>query len=102
MSNAGNLKARRGEMLTCLRSIYPSSLQVKKLHRILIPVFPEIEAAHMRQDLTYLIAKGYIERRMPHDHESPETIPWENRYMCLTATGVEIADKIREDPALDV
>ena len=101
--NVEQIKAVRREILVTLKSIYPAAMEAGVLYRSsLLAVFPDLEFAHLKQDLAYLLAKGYLERAMPKQHERPEMVPWKHRWFHLTAAGVEIADRVRTDEALEV
>ena len=62
----------------------------------LLLVLPDVPAAYLRKDLAYLQDKGLIE--CPNMQPN---LAWEKRKFKLTAQGVETADKIIRDPALE-
>lgn len=100
--SAEQIKRMRREILVSLKSVYPAPLEAAGQFRALVGVFPTVEFGNFRQDLAYLIEKGYLERFMPKHHDCPETVPWRRRWFKLTAAGVEIADRVRTDEALEV
>lgn len=102
MNSAERIKTIRREMLVSLKAIYPSSLEAQSLYRAMLAAFPDMEFDHLRQDLSYLLDKGYIARTMPRSHDHPDLIAWKYRWFCLTAAGVEIADRVRFDEALEI
>ena len=102
MSNAGMIKKIRREILVNLKMVYPASLQGQDLFTTLLNIFPDYEWAIFRQDLAYLIEKGYVERTMPTSGGDANLVPWKKRWFDLTASGVEIADQVRHDEALEV
>lgn len=103
MSRAEQIKRIRRELLVSLKAIYPAAMESQVLLRAaLLPLFPDLEFDHLRQDLAYLVGKGYIKRAMPKDHDHPEAVPWRYRWFALTPEGVEIADRVRTDEALEV
>ncbi len=102
MNEADRIKTLRREVLVNLKMVYPAAFQGQPLFEALLMVFPDYEWSHFRQDLAYLIAKGYLARLMPQSHANPEGVPWPRRWFALTAAGVEIADKVRFDEALEV
>ena len=102
MSRADQIKRMRREILVSLKSVYPAPLEAGGLFRALVGIFPTVEFDNFRQDLAYLIEKGYLERFMPKHHDHPDMVPWRRRWFKLTPAGVEIADQVRRDEALEV
>lgn len=102
MNTADRIKQVRREILVSLKSIYPAAFKLETLYRALIVVFPDLEFDNIKQDVAYLLSKGYVERRMPQSHDNPEAVPWRLRWYGLTAGGVEIADRVRVDDALEI
>ena len=102
MNRADLIKRMRREILVSLKSIYPAPTEARRFYSALLPLFPTVEFDHFRQDLAYLIEKGYLERFMPKHHDHPDMVPWRRRWFKLTPAGVEIADQVRTDEALEV
>lgn len=88
---AAQIKQIRRGILDLLNLTYPQDLT----YETICGAFVNIDAHYIRRDLSYLEEKGYIEwcNRRPN-------APWRKRRYQLTASGVEIADKINTDPAL--
>ena len=86
------IKQSRRKLLNALKMFFPVPVEFRTLQLTL----PKVETRHLRVDLTYLIAKkllGWV-------NEAPNAA-WSSREFILSATGVEVADKITKDPALD-
>lgn len=66
-------------------------------YRSIRRVLPTTDAAHVRRDLAYLIGKGYIVRVniAPNQDE-------DDREYVITSLGMEVAQRINVDPALEV
>lgn len=82
---------RRGIIRT-LHMVYGSSFDFPSIASTL----PNAEEDHLKRDLTYLIDKGYV----VWSNEA-RNLGWERRTFRLTAKGVEIADRIVTDSALE-
>lgn len=102
MNTADRIKLIRREILVSLKAVYPAAFKLDTLFRSLLGVFPELEFDTFRQDVAYLQDKGYIERKMPRSCDHPDMVPWRERWFELTASGVEIADRVRRDAALEI
>lgn len=95
------IKRIRNEILVALKVIYPAALQADRLMRSLLVLFPTLEFDHIRRDLHYLSAKGYIERIVADTESANNMTPWRRRWFRLTTSGMELADRCIKDPALD-
>ena len=104
MANGRNnrqIKRIRNEILVALKMLYPAPLQAEQLFRSLLCIFPTLEWDPFRRDLAYLGEKGYL-RRVVADTEGVERLtPWRKRWFRLTSAGLEVADQVVKDPALD-
>jgi hypothetical protein len=96
------VKQARREILTTLKSVYPSSLPVEVLFRAVTTVVAAREWADVRADLVYLCEKGYVQPRLHPDDPNGRKTPWRRRWVRLTPAGVEVADSCVRDPALDL
>ncbi len=95
------IKRIRNEILVALKMLYPAPLQAEQLFRSLLCLFPTLEWDPFRRDLAYLCEKGYL-RRVVADLERDERLtPWRKRWFRLTSSGLEVADRLIDDPALD-
>lgn len=94
------IKQVRSELLVALKMLYPSALQAEQLFRSLLSLFPDLEWDHFRRDLVYLNEKGYLQRIIA-DTENGGATPWRRRWFRLTSRGLEVADHLISDPALD-
>ena len=86
------IKKTRRDILTTLKMFYPGPQDFLTIALTL----PNIEERHLKVDLSYLIDKGYAlwtNRR--------RNLEWDKREFRLTATGVETADRINPDQALE-
>ncbi|MFQ5415322.1 MAG: hypothetical protein ACE5E6_12770 [Phycisphaerae bacterium] len=117
------IKRVRNEILVALQLVYPAALQALQIMRSLLTLFPTLEFEHCKRDLHYLLEKRYIQRVLtdaerpdnphhagtaePRDTTRPNTTrngdltPWRRRWFRLTTTGVELAENLINDPALD-
>lgn len=95
------IKRTRNEILVALKVVYPGALQAERLMRSLLALFPTLEFDHLKRDLHYLTEKGYTERVMTDTEHDNGLTPWRQRWFRLTATGIELADRCIQDPALE-
>ena len=86
------IKKTRRDLLTTLKMFYPAEVDSCTLALTL----PTVEEHHLKVDLSYLIDKGYVS----WVNKTPN-MGWSKREFRLTATGVETADRINKDPALE-
>ena len=104
MSNGRDAKALkriRNEILVGLKVVYPAALQVERLLRSLLVLFPTLELDQLKRDLHYLSEKGYVERVIADSENGNGLTPWRCRWFRLTTNGVEIAERCIADPALE-
>lgn len=87
------IKAARRRLIDVLKMAYPTPLGFEGL----LHTMPTLESAHLRVDLEYLLGKGYLKEIDPRANKS-----WKDRSFSLSPPGVEIADAINVDPALEV
>jgi hypothetical protein len=99
--NASEIKSIRNEAVVALKMLYPTALQAEMLFRSLLSVFPELEWDHFRRDLAYLCEKQYLQRVVADTEADERLTPWRQRWFRLTSRGVELADHVINDPALD-
>ena len=95
------IKRTRNEMLVALKVLYPAALEADRLLRSLLVLFPTLEFDHLKRDLHYLVAKGYIERVIADSETDTNLTPWKRRWFRLTTRGIELADRCIQDPALE-
>ncbi|GJM23588.1 MAG TPA: hypothetical protein PKN33_20930 [Phycisphaerae bacterium] len=98
---ARQIKLVRNEVLVALNMLYPAALQAEQLMRSLLSVFPTMEWDPFRRDLAYLCEKGYVQRVVSDNESDPKFTPWRQRWFRLTSAGMEVADHVIGDPALD-
>lgn len=98
---AREIKRVRNEMLVALKMLYPAALQAEQLMRSLLSLFPALEWDHFRRDLAYLSEKGYLQRVVADTESDERLTPWRQRWFRLTSRGVELAEHLIDDPALD-
>jgi len=95
-----DIKADRQLLLELLLGAWPRSFTGAQLYRQMLNVGESgYEKSHFVRDLTYLLGKGYIEVSHPKLHKHLTSA---EKYFRLTTKGSEIAQKIIEDPALEV
>ena len=98
---AAEIKRVRNELLVALKMLYPAALPAEQLLRSLLSLFPTLEWDHFRRDLAYLVEKGYVQRVVADTEADERMTPWRQRWFRLTSTGMEVADHVIGDPALD-
>lgn len=91
----------RNETLVALKMIYPAALQADQLFRSLLSVFPTLEWPRFRRDLCYLLEKGYVQRVVAASESDEKMTLWKRRWFRLTTDGMEVADHLIDDPALN-
>jgi len=91
-ARAALIKQNRRSLIDALKLVYPLALTFYSLRQVLAGV----EEHYLKGDITYLVEKGYVAwvNRKPN-------MNWPSREYKLTAVGVEIADAINTDPALE-
>ena len=95
------IKRIRHEILVALKMLYPAALQAEQLLRSLLSLFPHLEWDPFRRDLAYLCEKGYLQRVVSDSESDARLTPWRRRWFRLTSKGMEVAEHIINDPALD-
>lgn len=98
---AREIKRVRNEALVALKMLYPAALQAEQILRSLLSVFPQLEWDHFRRDMAYLCEKGYLQRVVAESESDERLTPWRQRWFRLTTKGVELADHLIDDPALN-
>ena len=86
------IKKSRWGLLQVLKMFYPCETDFLSLALTL----PTVELHHIKVDLSYLIDKGLVAWTNQEPNQR-----WDEREYKLTATGVETADRITADPALE-
>jgi len=96
------IKQARNMILRSIELVYPSGINVSMMHQTLCTVDECYDFALMRKDVAYLIDEGYINLvglmknpTMADVKEDSMTI------IKLTASGLEIAQNLKDDPALE-
>jgi len=95
------IKRIRNEILVALKVVYPAALRAGQIARSLIVLFPTLEFDHVKRDLHYLAAKGYVQQVALDSDDANGLTPWRRRWFRLTASGMELADRCITDPALE-
>ncbi len=91
----------RNMILSRLAAIYPGSIAGDSLFRVMVGLFPDYTRSIMVKDLYYLEEKRYVQRRAKGSrHDATES--WRDASWALTAAGNEVANRLVEDPALEV
>ena len=91
----------RNEILVALKMVYPAAFQAQQLLRSLLSVFPTLEWHQLRRDLCYLNEKGYVQRVVAASEADDRLTAWRKRWFRLTTTGMEVADHLIGDPAME-
>lgn len=85
-------KKNRRDLLETLKMFYPGCATFEMLGLTM----PTVEKDHMNTDLSYLMDKKFVE----WINQRPNMARRKREYR-LTALGVETADRINKDPALE-
>ena len=93
------IKQMRVFILFNLDRLYPTPLQVGSLYNVLCGFDEGYDIDLLQKDLTYLKEKGYVRFV---DEAIGGADSFRNKYVRLTASGKEIADKTQTDRALDI
>ena len=92
----------RNMLLSTLQAVYPHSFSTQNLYHAMLGTFPDMSWPHLRVDLAYLVDKGYVVEDDPGFGKDRRTCDYEERRWKLSGSGVEIAQRITEDPALEL
>ncbi len=95
------IKRIRNEVLVALKVVYPAALLAEQVFRSLLVLFPTLDFDHLKRDLHYLSEKGYIERVVAETENGNGMTSWRRRWFRLTTSGMELADRCINDPALE-
>ncbi|MCB9866030.1 MAG: hypothetical protein H6816_05295 [Phycisphaerales bacterium] len=98
---AREIKSIRNEAVVALKMLYPTALPAEQLMRSLLGLFPALEWEYFRRDLAYLCEKGYLQRVVAEREADERLTPWRQRWFRLTSRGVELADHLIDDPAMN-
>lgn len=103
MAKAYIIKQARCLMLRSLDKVYPSGMTAKLLYQVMCTVDEGYGFDLMKKDIAYLKEKGYVELiglgenvTLASVHEGSMTA------IKLTATGLEISQDLKDDPALEI
>lgn len=91
-ARAAQIKQTRRGILDALNMVYPGHLTFETI----CGVFVELEEHYIRRDLQYLCEKNYTQWVNPSRNAA-----WAMRRYKLTPAGLEVADRINTDPALE-
>ena len=100
-ARALEIRECRNLLLDTLRAVYPGSLSGETLYRIMLGSFPEYTRSYCVKDLYYLEQKGYVHRK-GLTGKLDRSVAWCSAKWSLTASGNEVANKLINDPALEV
>ena len=88
-------------ILGMLNMRYPNFVPGESIYRIIIGISTDYTKRRLIRDLSYFNEKGYVAFRGLHGIEAM-TISVKDCAFALTAQGLEIAQKLVTDPALDI
>ena len=87
------IKHARRRLMAALKAYFPGECDFPTLEGLM----PSVEPEFLKKDLAYLELKGYVQ----WVNNSVKSLDWLWRKYLLTAEGVEVADQIKADPALE-
>ncbi len=93
------IKQMRTIILRNLNRLYPTPLLVRSLYNVLCGFDEHYDMSLLQKDLTYLKQKHYIEYI---DEAIGGADKFQDKYVGLTASGKEIADRTQTDSALEI
>lgn len=93
------IKQIRCRILRSLDLVYPSGLVITNLYQTVCDIDPVYDLNLLCKDIEYLKAKGYVEFV---DDLIGGMTDYKDKVVKLTAQGLEIAQDITDDPALEI
>ncbi len=103
MDRAQMIKQARWLMLRSLERIYESGMTPKMLYQIMCTVDESYGFDLMRKDIAYLREKGYLELVGLKKKITLADIHEDSLIAAkLTAAGLEVAQNLKDDPALEI
>ena len=93
---------QRKILLSQLSIFYPTAIEGRTLFHGVLGASPEYTKHRCFRDLSYLQEKGYVAQRRPGRRADPREAEWQSTYWALTAAGLEIAQRVERDPALEI
>ena len=95
------IREQRNALLSMLCACYPGAFEGIKLFRVMLGIFPQYTRTFAFKDLFYLEEKGYVVRKNRFGRIDTSQ-QWTTARWALTARGNEVANRLTEDPALEV
>lgn len=95
------IKRDRRTLLGGLRYVYPKWMEGEELYLLVVDVNPEYKRNLCVRDLFYLNEKGYL-RFKGNAGIDVQHISVADCVFQLTAKGTEVADRLVDDPTLEV
>lgn len=93
------IKQARNLILRHLELVYPSGLNVKYLYQTVCAVDEAYDFSLLRKDVAYMREKGYVALV---GGKLCDVKPDSLAVVKLTASGLEIAQDLKDDPALEI
>lgn len=95
------IKRDRRGIMALLRMCYPGSMEGEELYLTIADSNPAYERTFLVKDMNYLHEKGYATFKGNAGIDVMR-ISVQDCQFRLTAKGTEVADRIVDDPALDI
>lgn len=103
MAKKDMIKQARNLMLRSLDKTYPNGLNVKYLFQVLCTVDECYDFDLLRKDIAYLREKGYLTLvSISGKATLADVKPGSLTVVKLTASGLEISQDLKDDPALEI
>lgn len=103
MAKRDLIKQARCLMLRSLDRVYPSGLACRLLEQVMCTVDQSYGINLMRKDIAYLLDKGYVVIVRIGGAGSLADVKRDSLAVVkLTAAGLEVAQHLRDDPALEI
>lgn len=95
------IKRDRRHIVTVLNMIFPGFMDGEELYRTVLDMNPDYTRGFLAKDIHYLRDKGYVIYRRADGTETL-SITVRDCQFKLTANGTDVANRIVDDPALDI
>jgi len=95
------IKRDRRLIISTLRMIYPGWMPGEELFRVVLDASPEYGRSLLVKDANYLNEKGYLAYKGDSGIDV-QSISAKHCLFRLSASGTEVADRLVDDPTLDV
>lgn len=93
---------QRRLLLSNLATIYPAPMAGDKIYHTVLFVYCDYTRHRCMRDLMYFEEKGYVVRRKAGNRDDPAIGEWRSILWGLTAKGLDVNQRLVNDPTLEV